>query len=180
MTEYILTQEVLKELLTYDPETGIFKWKRRDRKYCKSTAHQTTWNKRFSGKETNGLSVQGYVRISIFNKRYRAHRLAFLYMEGEFPKDKVDHWLGDRSDNRWSNIDHSSHLQNSRNLKRCKRNTTGITGLSWYEKNRRFMAYINVNYKTIYLGTYEDFFEACCARKSAEIKYGFHENHGRR
>lgn len=180
MTEHILTQEVLKELLHYDPDTGIFTWKERDRRYFTSTGHQTTWNKRFSGKETNGLSVQGYVRISIFYKRYRAHRLAFLYMEGRFPRDKVDHWLGDRADNRWNKISHSSQLQNCRNMKICKRNKTGIIGLSWHKKSQKYMACINVNYKTNYLGIYEDFFEACCARKSAEIKYNFHENHGRR
>lgn len=67
---------------------------------------------------------------------------------------------------------------NSRNMRLFSTNKTGITGVYWYKKGLKWQVRIRVDGYLHHLGYYHDFFEACCARKSAEIKYGFHKNHG--
>lgn len=180
MTEHILTQEVLKELLHYNPDTGIFTWKRRDRKWFKTVCTWKTFKKRFEGREAGAVCAQGYIVIRILSLEYKAHRLAFLYMEGNFPEIDADHINGVRSDNTWTNIRRATRQENCRNMKRMKSNKTGIMGVFRYKNWDKYETYIRVKGKLIKLGWYDDFFEACCARKSGELKYGFHANHGRR
>ncbi len=178
MTDRILDQKTLKELLHYDPETGIFTWLYRDRKYFDSTAIQTTWNKRFAG-EKAGVMTRGYCLISIFYKKIFAHRLAFLYVTGSLPKQEVDHINGDRGKNSWSNLRDASSSENSRNMKLICTNKSGVMGVRWCEDRSKYRAYIKLKGKTKYLGKTKDFFEAVCMRKSAELRYNFHPNHGR-
>ena len=92
---------------------------------------------------------------------------------------QVDHIDGNRKNNSISNLRVVSNMENHRNMKRSKSNKSGITGVSFHQRDKLWLSSIKVNYKTITLGCYKDFFLACCARKSAEIKYGFHANHGR-
>jgi len=156
-----LTQERLKEILEYDEETGFFHWKKR-------IAHCV-----HIGDVAGKVDRYGYVTIGLYVKEYRAHRLAFLYITGEWPKNNVDHINGIRDDNRWENLRDVSSVHNMRNQKKSIRNKTGIVGVS--QKHNGFVARIG-NIK-LYKGS--DFFEACCARKSAEKACGFHDNHGR-
>lgn len=83
-----LTKDRLKDLLHYDELTGIFTFKGRNENNTKSVKGINPWNAKFKGKETGYLHKLGYVTISIDNKAYRSHRLAFLYMTGEFPKKR--------------------------------------------------------------------------------------------
>jgi len=106
----MLTQERLKEALSYNPDTGIF------------TRVKT-------GEPVGYTNGRGWLRVKIDYKHYKLHRLAFLYMEGRFPPEEVDHINGVRDDNRWCNLRKATRQQNCFN-KRSKGNAqTGYTGV---------------------------------------------------
>jgi hypothetical protein len=122
----------------------------------------------------------GYVRASVKNKRYYVHRIIWEMYNGTMPEGmQIDHISGIRSDNRIENLRVVTHTINMRNQKKYATNTSGVTGVCWSKKSSKWRAHIKVNNKKIHLGYFEDWFEAVCARKSTENKYGFHENHGR-
>ena len=173
-----LTQELLRELLVYDSITGEFIWKRRDRRHFPSDRAYGAWNSNFAGVTAGGINPKGYRTISVFNRRYRAHRLAFLYMTGYFPVE-TDHIHGVRDDNRWSEIRDVTRAENQKNLSLPTTNTSGQIGISWSKDRGRWEAYIHVNGKRKSLGRFIDFDDACTARKEAEAAYGYHPGHGK-
>jgi len=161
MSKQILTQARLKELLHYNPDTGVF-----------------TWRVNISNVKVGsvaGCNDNGYVAFRIDGKKYRAHRMAWLYMEGRIPKE-VDHDNRDKSNNRWDNLNAADSLANSRNMSVRKDNKSGRTGV--YQRGDRWIAEIRVDRKQIYLGIFSNKDAAICRRKEAEIQYGFHDNHG--
>jgi len=162
----ILTQSYLKEILHYDPETGIFT-RIIDRHYM----HK-------KGAVLGSVTVGGYMAINLDALPRPSHRLAWLYMYGEFPKGQIDHINHDRTDNRIKNLRVVSHKENGRNQKLGSNNTSGVNGVHWDKARKKWKAIIKVNYKNIQLGRFDNFFDAVCARKSADIRYGFHPNHG--
>ena len=163
-----LTQERLKKVLRYDSTTGNFVW-------LVSTSNRVP-----VGRTAGCINMIGYRVIMVDNTLYLAHRLAWLYQYGNFPEDQIDHINGARSDNRIENLRGTTAHGNSTNLKlRCD-NLTGIHGVIWRKDREVFHSRITVKGRIVCLGNFIDFFEACCARKSAEREYGFHVNHGRR
>lgn len=154
----MLTQQRLKELLHYDPETGLFKWIVSRRGVPKK------------GSVTGWYDKDGYHLITIDYKRYQAHRLAFLYMTGTFPTDQVDHINRIKDDNRFDNLRLVSNLENGHNKSIHKNNTSGVTGVDWYKQKKKWRARIRVNYKQIHLGLYGTIEEAKKARDNAKIK----------
>ena len=164
--EYKLTQNGLKELLSYDPETGIFKWKVNRGRLMKDSV---------AGSKMN----IGYFQIKINYRKYLSHRLAFLYVYGRFPKGQIDHINGVRDDNRIENLRDVTRTVNNQNTKRTKNNTSGFTGVYWHKAGNKWVSRINVNKKNVHLGSFSCIGEAIMARKKANIEYGFHENHGR-
>lgn len=133
-----LTQEELKSILSYDPETGVFLWIRS-----------------FRGKKRNeagSLDHYGYVNIRCFKRLYKAHRLAWLYVYGSLPDGELDHVNGDPGDNRISNLRIATRLQQCTNTKIRSNNTTGFKGVS--RANGRFVAFIK-NGKSKYLGAFD-------------------------
>jgi len=168
MTESMLTQKLLNELLDYNPETGILKWKSRG---------IPQWDAVYSG-ENAGTIEFGYIRVSINKKVYRAHRVIWIMVTGDIPSS-IDHINHNRSDNRIINLRHVSVKENSKNLSVSKRNKTGVTGVSFNKVHNKWQVNISICKVNTYLGRTLDFFEACCMRKSAEIRHGYHANHGR-
>lgn len=162
-----MNSKQLKKLLHYDPDTGEF------------TRRVTRGNSK-AGNVVGCKGNHGYLVIRIGDKLHLAHVLAYLYMTGHMPETDLDHINGVRDDNRWSNIRLVNRQDNLRNSKRSVKNTSGVTGVSWSSGVSKWYANIGINYKTKNLGYHTDFFEAVCARKSAEVKHNFHENHGRR
>ena len=113
-----LTQSRLKELLEYNPETGVFVWKVDRKRIAKA------------GDVAGGKNLaNGYRRICIDYTNYLQHRLAFLYMTGEFPVNLVDHINGDRADNRWCNLRQANFEQNAYNKAMQSNNTSGHIGI---------------------------------------------------
>lgn len=152
-----LTQERLKELFNYDPETGIF------------TRIISTGNV-FSGDVAGTVSKKdGYERICINYKRHLSHRLAFLYVDGYFPEHDVDHINGVRTDNSWNNLRHASRSCNNQNCKVSKNNTSGFHGVTYNKKYNKWEAQAMLNRKKTYLGLHDDILEAALTRLTWEI-----------
>jgi len=180
----MLTQARLKELLHYNPDTGIFTHKERTPDMFSPTGNRdkigccNNWNSRYAGKECGGYNGSGYIVIGIDYKLWRAHRLAFLYMTGELPRYFVDHINHKKDDNRWCNLRVVNFIDNSRNMPIPSNNTSGFMGVCWDKRGRTWNAKISVHNKTINLGQFKKKSDAIYCRKEANKKYGFHDNHG--
>lgn len=162
----MITQERVKQVLDYDKITGIFTWE-----VSKSGRSK-------KGSIAGSIYANGYLVIGIDGKRYQAHRLAWFYCYGEWPTI-TDHKNGVRTDNMISNLRSITSTENSKNTKIRTNNTSGFVGVSWNKKESKWRSQIKVKSKTLHLGYFEDKTEAIEARKEANIKYGFHNNHGR-
>lgn len=157
-----LTQERLKELLHYDPKTGVFTWLKTVSKKVKC------------GNVAGSIrNTYGYRQIKIDGKLCKASRLAFLYMEGYFPEYEVDHRNRITGDDRWKNLRHVSHQCNMRNRSIQKNNKSGITGIFWHKIAQKWVAHIRISGKTTHLGYFKDKFDAARARWNAEVKHSF-------
>lgn len=161
----MLTQSDLRKEVEYCPKTGDFRWRR--------------WRPgRRQDLSAGTIMGVGYLAIGFRGKTYYAHRLAWLYVYGKWPENYIDHINHDKLDNRIENLKDVSFLANMRNLGRQCNNKTGVTGVSWDSQRGKWYAWIKGKDKTISLGRHTTLFDAACARKSAEQKYGYHPNHG--
>jgi hypothetical protein len=150
-----LTQKMLKEILRYDPDSGLFYWK-------------VSLNKKIKRDEVAGcLHSSGYIYIAIYKKLYLAHRLAYIYMTGKWPIKQIDHINGNRSDNRFINLRDSSNSENHQNRK----NTAILMGAHWVAKEKKYVSSITVNYHKIHLGTFSTAKDAHMAYCKAKKKY---------
>lgn len=131
------------------------------------------------GDIAGGKDKYGYQIVSVNYRLFKCHRIIWALFYGEWPSGSIDHINGVKDDNRIENLRVVTHQENLRNQKKRKTNKTGVHGISRQRALSKWQVFITVDYKNIYLGVYEDFFEAVCARKSAELQYGFHVNHGR-
>lgn len=155
-----ITQEILKEILHYDPDAGIFRWAK-------------TRKKAKSGKVAGYVSARGYVVISINSKRYFAHRLAWLYVHGYFPENVIDHIDRNPSNNAISNLREVSQECNLRNCKLSNNNMSGVTGVCFIDTRGYYTAQITNNKKRTTIGCFRSKIDAVKARWDAEVKYGF-------
>lgn len=156
------TREELLEMFDYDPKTGII-LRRKD------------YNAGLPAGSTPGsLDENGYRRISIRARRYRAHHLIWVMMTGHWP-GRLDHKEtdGPKADfgNRWSNLRLASNTDNSRNSRVGRNNLSGYTGVWWDSQRRKWKAKIYVGQRQIHLGFFDDIEMAAAARRSAEIEY---------
>lgn len=151
--------------------------------YCENTGLLTYKIKRgkiLPGTIAGTLALNGYVTVGVDKKKHYAHRIIWEMLYGTIPAGtQIDHINGNRSDNRLCNLRLASNHENSKNQKRKSNNSSGFTGVSWDSQTQRWRAHITVNGKTKSLGRYLEEIDALSARKDAEIKYKFHENHGR-
>jgi hypothetical protein len=148
----------LRELLDYDPFTGIFTW-RVDRGSARAGTVAGAFDR----------SV-GYYRIMIDGKNYRAHRLAWLWAYGYEPPAELDHRNRDPSDNRLENLRDGEKV-NPRNKGLRSDNSSSVKGVDWRKREKKWRARIRVGSKRIELGLFGDLEKAAEARKAAEIKY---------
>jgi hypothetical protein len=154
----MLTQERLKEVLCYNPMTGVF---------TRAKAVKQTK----IGDIAGSRNTKGYLHIMIDNKFYTAHRMAFLYMLGYFPESDVDHKNGVRDDNRWCNLRSVSRSCNMQNCKIRSSNWSGFNGVTWSARDKKWRSQITISDRHIYLGSHDDkisaalhrcYYEACC------------------
>ncbi len=161
-----ITYEELMNNLTYDRDSGVF----------------TTLFSR--GRATVGdivgtINKDWYVQISIKGNREYAHRLAWLYEYGEYPKYHIDHINGCKSDNRIYNLRDVTDSENAKNRPKDKHNKNKDVGVCFRTDTNRWSANIHIDGKRISLGCFISYSDALDARKNAEVLYGFHTNHGR-
>lgn len=180
-----ITAQVLREVLTYFPESGDFFWRERDATWFSSEfrggseGNCARWNATWAGKKAGFIdNSDGYHKIAILGNRIASHRLAWLYMTGEWPIN-IDHINGDRADNRWINLRNVSKVENNKNKRRSVNNSSGTTGVSWNSAMKKWHSQISHLGKRKHLGFFEDLEEAVNARKEAEVFYKYHKNHGR-
>ena len=154
-----ITQEQLKAILDYCPETGVFRWR-----------NNVGWNGRIkAGSVAGGLDQStGYMQIKLFGRRYLQHRLAFLYMTGAWPSKDIDHINGNRNENAWANLRDVSRSINLQNMRRPHRdNKAGKQGVC-KTPSGRFRAEIYAENVKKHIGTFdtaEQAHAAYCARK---------------
>ena len=164
----MLTYQDVKDLVEYNPVTGEIKW-------------QSSGRGRKLDRAVGNINKQlGYFEVRINGHRTYGHRLAWLLTYGEMPKGQIDHVNGIRHDNRLVNLRVVDNQENHKNMKKHKGNRSGVTGVYWSKKAKKWQSYICVGGKQIYPGVYEYLVDAETARKEAEIEYGFHKNHGRK
>jgi hypothetical protein len=137
-----LTPERLREVLHYDPDTGVFTWRKGHR------------NRRRKPGDKAGWRDGNYLRIRIDTHSYQAPRLAFLYMAGRWPTFGVDHIDGDPSNDGWHNLRDVSQSQNTMNKKRARNNTSGFKGVSWHKHRRKWVASIRLHGHLYNLGSF--------------------------
>jgi hypothetical protein len=161
-----LTQKYLKSILDYNIDTGVFTWK-------VSKAQRTKIG------DVAGSLSDGYRKIGVNGKLYNAHRLAWLYVYGEMPKNLIDHIDCDRSNNKISNLRESTHQTNSENYKTPKTNKSGVKNVSWYKSLNKWVVSIGVKKIKKTIGYFDDIELAELVAIEARNKYrGEFANHG--
>jgi hypothetical protein len=154
-----LTAERARALLIYNPETGALNWR---------VARPGTCSGALAGTRTS----EGYTQVEIDYRLYKAHRVIWLMQTGKWPKHHVDHKNGMRADNRWPNLREATPLQNARNRRAGKSNSSGRIGVT-QTASGRWQAFIGVNLQNHVLGTFLTFDEAAAVRSSVErLHYG--------
>jgi hypothetical protein len=141
--------EKLRQAFTYCQETGVLV-------------------RNSNGISVTGLDAHGYVQVGYLKKMYKAHRLIWAMIHGEFPDGQIDHINGNRSDNRLCNLRVVTQQQNAHNKQKNKRNKSGFTGVCWNKKSSKWQACISVNAVTIYLGVFHTAEQAHAAYLSAK------------
>lgn len=157
-SKILISQERLKALVHYDPETGIFT-SRNVRQQVKK------------GQVLGASTKNGHLAFMLDNRTYGAQRLAWLYMTGEWPPRLVDHKDRNETNNRWENLRLADNSENASNSKLSAANTSGHKGIHWYKRHQKWAVQIGIGMKKIYLGYFDKLEDAIAVRKAAEIKY---------
>lgn len=157
---FIPNQLYLQKHFNYDPEVGVFSRKIR------------TSNRTIIGKPLLAGSSHKRILITIQNKRYKAHHLAWVYVYGEWPNE-IDHINNDPLDNRISNLRLATRQQNNYNKRHLHRSESGIKGVTWDKFRNKWFVKINANKKQIALGRYDDLKEA--EKVITEARHKYHE-----
>ena len=160
-----MDKETLDNMLDFNPDTGRITWK-----FSRGTAK--------AGSDAGSFDKDGYRTICINRKNYKSHRLMWLHVNGEFPPEGTDHINGVRDDNRITNIRAAGQDINNRNAKKRDDNTSGITGVYWVKRARKWYAQIRTGNNRVFLGSFDCKYKAASKRKFAEEIYGFSARHG--
>lgn len=139
----MLTQSRLKELLNYDPDTGIF------------TRRVSASNRVKIGDRAGSVNGMGYRHIYVDGNLYLAHRLAWLYVYGGFPPSGIDHINAVKDDNRIVNLREATQSENNQNRAKQSNNTSGFRGVSWHATAKKWHARIGVGNKLKHIGLFD-------------------------
>lgn len=165
---------LIRDRLVYNPRTGIFRWKIDIGKRCKAGDRAGYIRKM---KSTPANLHRRF--ITIRGQLYSASRLAFVLVYGRWPVGQVDHINHTALDDRLINLREVTVQNNLKNRGIFKRNKSGVTGVHFSKRAGKWEASIGVDNKLLYLGYFTDFETAVKTRREAEVRYGFHPNHGK-
>lgn len=172
--EQIAEIDYIKSRLSYNKSTGEFTW----------SSKGTLGSRVIIGSVAGTVKIDRcgirYLRIYVGCKRYYAHRLAWMFVHGEFPERgmEIDHIDGDGLNNSIENLRCVDKINNSRNKRINGRNKSGVLGVYFCNTEGKWAASIGINRSHKHLGYFENMNDAVIARHKANIRYGFHENHG--
>jgi len=163
----MITQERVKALFDYNELTGELSFV------------ETKGRGKRKDKMVGCITKQGYLVVWAEKRSYQAHRLIWMHFYGKEPVNGIDHIDGNKLNNAIINLRDVSQQENTKNRRKSKNNTSGFVGVFWDKNKDKWRARVNVNKKAVYLGYFSCKGDAITARKKANIKYGFHENHGK-
>lgn len=161
-----LTREELLTQFEYNKEIGMF------RRIAVRDCHGNLSKCDYVIEGTNGC----YKRVSINGNRYLLHKLVFLYVDGFYPDDEVDHIDGNMLNNKYNNLRYVGKRLNRFNLRKYKNNSTGFSGISI--KNGKYYCLVQKDKKRYFRGYFETLEEAVLVRDILYKELDFHENHG--
>jgi len=170
--------EFIDEAISYDKDAGRFVWKYRPKHHFPSEREWKRWNSRHANTEAGSLQLNGYIHINILGKHRKAHRVAWILCNGEWPEHEIDHINGDRADNRLVNLRDVPKSKNGKNTAKPNSGSTPRVGVRMHCSGK-WQARITVDGRATSLGLYDKIEDAILAREKAEKMHGFHENHGR-
>lgn len=172
----------LKDRFHYCPDTGFFTYRELPRKLFGSDSSWKEWLARYAGRRAGSIKYlscgRRYVYLYVNRKNLSAHRVAWAIMTGSQPPPHIDHRNRDGTDNRWSNLRNGVGI-NHRNRGRQRNNTSGITGIGWHKRARKWQAYVREDGYQHYLGLFSDRDEAERAVIAKRQEIGFDVTHGR-
>lgn len=180
-----IPQEDLRELLHYNPVTGVLTWKPRKLKYCHSESSQRAWNTNNAGKRAGRVKTneKGYQRrvVGLFGTSYLEHRVIWAYMKGYPIPEHVDHENRNATDNSWSNIRASNASMNGKNASMTPLNRSGVSGVCWSKNAGKWHAQCKLNGKMHFLGYFLEDDLDIAAMEVLEFRAdnGFDPNHAR-
>lgn len=149
-----LTQKRLKEVVRYDRQSGLFYWR-------------VSTGKVSRGAVAGHTDSNGYTKLSIDGVKYFAHRLAWLYVYGQWPRQNIDHIDRRRNNNRLSNLRDVGQSMNGLNGPVRRNNSSGYTGVSYDSRRQNWVAYVNRGPHKKHLGAYKTLTDAALARHAA-------------
>lgn len=148
------TVERIRELLTYEPDTGILRWRVTRRGRCC-----------IAGREVGCKNTSGYLVVRIDNVLYYSHILVWVLMKGEWPADEIDHIDTVEDNNMWNNLRIGGRLGNTQNQKTPNTNTSGFKGVSFFKETKKWRSQIEACGRHYHLGYYvtkEEAYAAYC------------------
>ena len=158
-SKYMINKEILREYFDYNPESGAVTWIKNPKR-----------GQKVLGKDF-GSHCQGYLMGMFKRKTYKVHRLIWMWMTGSWPDKDVDHINGIRDDNRWCNLRLADDTQNQQNAKMPKTNTSGVKGVSWHKRDKKWVVNLKVKGKNYCFGAFKDFELAELVATEARDKY---------
>lgn len=154
-----VTSDRLKELLSYDPDTGLFIWRvDRGTRRCAGSVAGHVFN------ESGSLQ---YRSIGIDGRNYKAHRLAWLMVHGRWPANGIDHIDGNGLNNAIANLREATQSENLRNRGASANNKSGLKGVHWHRRDRKWVAQITIAGTPKCLGYFDDPAKAHAAYRAA-------------
>jgi hypothetical protein len=178
--EKLVTSDLICSLVAFDFETQDMVWNTRQRDMFHREQDFITWNKRFSGQRCfSYLDSKNYYRGSVFRYKIPKHRVCWCFYYGSWPKTYLDHINGDRTDNSKNNLREVTARDNARNSSLSSSNTSGHTGVYLAKGGSGWRAGLTIGSSYKSLGVFRSIEDAVEARRLANEKYGFHENHGK-
>ena len=133
--------EAFRKALSYDPITGVLKWKINN-------------GRAFKGKIAGGVAAKGYLAFNFNEKTFKAHRVAWFMTYGSWPTHQIDHINGIKDDNRISNLREATQSENQKNVGTRKDNKTGYKGVSYHSKRKTYVARMMINGKEKWIGDF--------------------------
>lgn len=168
--------DLLRQLLTYNPETGELVWLPRDRAMFANTMQHARWNIHYGGKIAGCLSpTRKYRCLKILGREFFAHRIIWKLVTGADPEGEVDHINRDKIDNRWANLRDVSHSVNMMNVRMRPSNTTGHKHISWFPRLKKWTVCMGVPGKrgSRQLGYYDTIEQAVTARQGFYLQFDY-------